>query len=160
MCQDAFTAKAGNDAAYLIGRGTNNMEFPITVKSITHQKPYSLRKQGGLAKVRPCAEECGGKTYLGFFLGELPEGTYASYHRGTGELSIGMTCNPAIFVPELNRIVYGYESWWSRIENESELKNITELDIENCWYVQALHAIVNAKAGEPDKNDVEGKWNG
>lgn len=114
------------------------IECPITVNKINQFEPHSLYKPGGLAKVRPCGEEYKGKTFLGFFLGELPQAPFVVYHQDAKELDVGTMSNPAIFVPALDRIVWGCESWWSRIENESDLKDITDSDIENCWYVKAF----------------------
>jgi hypothetical protein len=53
--------------------------------------------------------------------------------------------NPAIFVPELNKVIFGYESWWSEITTEEELNNvITDHTIENVWYVKLLKSMLNA----------------
>lgn len=120
----------------------NTIQYPITVKKITMEKPYSLYKQGGLAKVRPCGDEYENKTYLGFFLGELPTSSIARFSPNTGELTVGTVGNPAIFVPALNKIIYGYESWWSRIENEDDLKDISDSDIQNVWYVKAFREFM------------------
>lgn len=49
--------------------------------------------------------------------------------------------NPAIFVPEFNEIIWGIESWWSKIESPDDLKQVTDADIENAWYVKALKKI-------------------
>lgn len=131
------------------------IEYPIFVNKINTREPFSLYKPGGLAKVRPCDEKCGGKTYLGFFLGEMPHSTYAIYHKDTKELDIGADGNPAIFVPSLNRVVWGFESWWSRIEKEDDLKDITDSDIENCWYVKAFREFEKeARKSESKKEDV------
>ena len=116
----------------------SKIEFPIVVKRFIAQKPYSMYKCGGMAKVRPCGEEYRNKTYLGFFLGEITTGIYALYNKETQELTASCHGNPAIFVPELNKIIFGYESWWSRIESEEELREITDADIQNTWYVKAL----------------------
>lgn len=45
--------------------------------------------------------------------------------------------NPAIFVPDLNRVVWGMESWWGPIESKEKLHQITDEDISNVWYVKA-----------------------
>ena len=52
-----------------------------------------------------------------------------------------MATNPAIYVFDLQRIIFGAESWWSIIENQEELKDITDDDINNQWYVKALKAM-------------------
>jgi len=49
--------------------------------------------------------------------------------------------NPAIFVFDLNEIIFGYESWWGVIESEKQLKEITNDVIDNVWYVKALKQI-------------------
>lgn len=126
----------------------NTIQYPITVEKITFSEPYSLYKQGGLAKVRPCGDEYEDKTYLGFFLGELPTSSIARFSPNTGELTVGTVGNPAIFVPALNKIIYGYESWWSRIESEDDLKDISDSDIQNQWYVKAFRDFMRK-----DKNN-------
>lgn len=78
------------------------------------------------------------KTYLGFLLGDLPIGLYIRHSPETLELSCSTTGNPAIFAPELGKIIFGMESWWGRIKSEEELKDITDDDIENVWYVKML----------------------
>lgn len=117
------------------------IEFPITVNKINYSEAFSLYEMGGFAKVRPCGEEYENKTYLGLFLGELPTGPYVTYNAKDEELNVGMMCNPAIYVFDLNKIIYGYESWWSRIESENDLKGITDTDINNQWYVKALRYL-------------------
>lgn len=126
------------------------IKCPITVSKIEFREPYSRYKQGGLAKVRPCGEEYNGKTYLGFFLGEIATEAYCSYYSDTQELVVGCSGNPAIFVPELNKIIFGYESWWSRIENEEDLRDITNNDIENVWYVEAIKEIMQGEEPNAD----------
>ena len=32
--------------------------------------------------------------------------------------------NPGIFVPELGKIIYGCESWWSEIDNPEDLRDM------------------------------------
>lgn len=127
------------------------IEYPIKVSKINYSEAFSLYKMGGFAKVRPCAEEYGNKTFLGLFLGELPTRTYVTYNRESEELKVGMLSNPAIYVFDLNKIIYGYESWWSRIESENDLKDITDIDINNQWYVKVLKSLTDTpteKGGE------------
>ena len=71
-------------------------------------------------------------------MGDLPLTNYISYQEETKELNVSVSCNPAIFVPELKKIIFGMESWWGRIENADELKEITNDDIDNVWYVKLL----------------------
>ena len=121
----------------------SSIQFPITVNSVEVRKPYSLHKVGGLAKVRPCGDEYAGKTYLGIFLGDLPDGAYATYNEESGVITVGCSGNPAIFVPELNKIIWGCESWWSRIESQDAFKEISDADIQNTWYVKMLHELAS-----------------
>jgi hypothetical protein len=117
------------------------IEYPITVTEIDVKefdgKLLYHENVGKLAKVRPCGEEYGGKTYLGIFLGDIPHSPHISHNPETGMLQIRAYCNPAIFVPNLNKIVWGMESWWSVVENENDLdKEITDELIQNQWYVR------------------------
>lgn len=59
-----------------------------------------------------------------------------------------MATNPAIYVFDLQRIIFGAESWWSIIENPEELKDITDDDINSQWYVKALKAMHNEEPEE------------
>lgn len=120
------------------------IEYPIEVSKINkNTELYSLEKGyiGKFVKIAPCGEEHKGKTYLGLFLGDLPMDISVSHNPTTKELNLGYFANPAIFVFELNKIVFGAESWWGVIETEDELKEITPDDINNVWYVKALKAM-------------------
>ena len=79
------------------------------------------------------------------FLGELPIGQNISYNRKSQVLDISFRNNPAIFVFELNKIIYGIESWWGIIETENDLKDISDQDINNIWYVKALNSLSGNK---------------
>jgi len=99
-------------------------------------------KTGDLVRIRPCAEEHEGETYLGIFIGDAATGIA---HRcgEDGIVKASMSgYNPAILIPELGKVVYGYESWWGVIESEEELDRlITDETIANVWYVKALKAM-------------------
>lgn len=126
------------------------IEYPITVSKI-NQKFWEYWKDkdcGQLVKIRPCGKEYGNKTYLGFLLGDLPFMLYITHNPETLELSCSTTGNPAIFVPELGKIIFGMESWWGRIKSEEELKDITDDDIENVWYAKMLKGIVGVKEND------------
>lgn len=122
------------------------IEYPIEVSKINRNTElYSLQENyiGKFVKIAPCTKEHRGKTYLGLFLGDLPLDISVSYNPATKELNLGYLTNPAIFVFEINKIVFGTESWWGIIETEDELKEITQADIDNVWYVKALKAMSN-----------------
>lgn len=117
------------------------IEYPITVSEIENDfgDNFSLGHEiGCLVAVRPCGEEYGNKTFCGFLLGDLPIYNHITFNSETGELHVFPHRNPAIFVPELKKIVYGCESWWHEITSVEELKDISDSDIDNTWYVQLL----------------------
>jgi len=115
--------------------------------SFNHYKEikYSDRKSidthncGKPVRIRSCRKEHGDKTYFGVLLGSAARGMSHSIDDDnivTAEMSM---FNPIIFIPELNDIVYGCESWWGEIGNEEELKKlITDDVIGNVWYVKLL----------------------
>lgn len=136
------------------------IEFPITVKEIkndplyrNHNKPNGLfgEKCGTMVSVRPCGEEYGNKTYLGILLGDLPLDIQVMYSSKTEVLEIMSFNNPAIFVPDLKQIIWGCGSWWSEIENEEQLRQISDNDIQNVWYVKALKAMQGTKDNPPSE---------
>lgn len=123
------------------------IEYPIEVSKINaneDKNEYIDSRTGRFAKIRPCGEEYEGKTYLGLYLGEIPVGHRVSHNPDTKELNVSFNNNPAIFVFDLNKIVYGMESWWGIIESVEDLKEITNDDIENVWYVKALKELSNS----------------
>ncbi len=123
------------------------IEYPIEVSKINtnnNKGSYRDRQVGKFAKISPCGDEYCGKTYLGLYLGNLPVGHSISHNPENKELSVSFSNNPAIFVFDLNKIVYGMESWWGIIESEEDLKEITESDIDNVWYVKALKELANS----------------
>ena len=126
------------------------IEYPIQVNSIKCDKMKQLMmgRAGSLVKIRPCNKEYGDKTYLGLYLGNQPWSQTVSYNKELGELTVGMATNPAIYVFDLQRIIFGAESWWSIIENPEELKDITDDDINSQWYVKALKAMHNDEPEE------------
>jgi len=117
------------------------IQYPITVTSIENNsdKHYSLYKCGQPVKVRHCVDNKEDKTYFGILLGDLPYMATCGFDKKTGTLTIRSMDNPAIFVPKLNKVVYGCESWWMRIETyEDANKAISDDDIENNWYIKLL----------------------
>lgn len=102
------------------------IEYPIEVSSIELADGVNLYKNsvGRIVRIKPCLEETEGKEYLGIFLGEMFSFNAVSYKRQEKHLVINPVLNPAIYIPELKRIVYGYESWWSFMEDEEETQHI------------------------------------
>jgi hypothetical protein len=101
--------------------------------------------------VRPCGEKYGNKTYLGILLGEFPLSQIVWFDKETADLTVAMSMqNPAIFVPDLNEIVWGCASFWRKIKSAEDLKAITDADIQNVWYVRALKELSQAEAERAD----------
>lgn len=97
---------------------------------------------GDVVGVRPVDPELNNKTFLGVLLGEIALYPSVSYQADEQSLIVRMgSYNPAIFIPELNRVVFGIESWWGKIQSEDQLHQITDEDITNVWYVKALKQL-------------------
>lgn len=108
------------------------IEYPITVQKIVNKKidtKETDHKCGCFCEVRPCGEEYQGKSFVGVYLGQFPIMIYSSFNKKTGILKNSTLKNPAIFVPKLRKIVYGYESWWRMIQSEEDLNSVMEKDI-------------------------------
>lgn len=116
------------------------IEFPLTIQGIDYQDfGEYLRRDLTPVSVRPCDSK---ETYLGFLLGDMGYDAYAYYKPDSGRLAVGLMTNPAIFVPDLGRVVWGFESWWSRISSMDDVRAITDKDISGQWYVQLLRTLL------------------
>jgi hypothetical protein len=127
------------------------IEYPIEVSKIiqnTDKSGFRDEDIGKFVRISPCGKEYQEKTYLGLYLGELPVGFQITHNSETKELKVSFNINPAMFVFDLNKIIYGCESWWGFIESENDLKAITDADIENVWYVKALKMLSKGKESE------------
>ena len=110
------------------------------IKDINHPEQRDVLNQRGagkLVKIRPCGDEYGDKTYLGIYLGDMALGSSVSIEDDKIQCNLTFH-NPAIFVPELKKTIFGCESWWGEIKSEEELKEITDEDIDNTFYVALL----------------------
>lgn len=117
---------------------------------------FHKRDIGNLVRVRPCGDEYGGRTYLGIMLGEAALGT--SMHLSDDDNAVQLKhthYNPAMYVPELNDIIYGCGSWWSEIESEEDLRDITDERINNTWYVKLLKDLHHEKCISREKGEGE-----
>ena len=136
---DEYTYKNGPDTCSLFD--SKYIKYPIKVSGIQKPKEPGIiqdKKAMNLVGIMPCDEKYNKKTFLGIYLGDISCGICISHNRITEELEILNDYNPAIYVPELNKIVWGYESYWYKIDSEEKLKNITDDDINNTWYVKLL----------------------
>lgn len=124
------------------------IEYPITVNKIENDFGDSKglgHEIGVPVKIRPCGNEYDKKTYFGIYLGDLPVSNFVMYNKGTGNLSILPHRNPAIYVPELKKIIYGCESWWCEIKDEEDIKEITDDDINGQWYVRLAKGLLKGE---------------
>lgn len=123
-----------------------------TKETVVDEENKVIRKtseSGVPVKIRPCGKEYGDKTYFGILIGDVALGISESVKKeNPGILHIKRSFyNPAIFVPELNEVIYGCGSWWCEIESEEELnKLITDELINDIWYVKMLNSINDAKS--------------
>lgn len=112
-----------------------------TLKELAHpnnkvlQEGLMSSKLGTLVKIRPVDDEYKDKTFVGFYLGELATSFTISITDDKIQLNFAGH-NPAIFVPDLGKIIYGYESWWGKIDSIDDLKSITDKDIDDIWYMK------------------------
>lgn len=114
------------------------IEYPIQVNSIETEKLEGIRMyaSGCLVQIKPCAKKYNGKTYLGLYLGDLPWMNNISYDEDAKILNVGTINNPAIYVFALKKILFGAESWWCKIDSPEDMKDISEEEIDDTWYVK------------------------
>lgn len=125
------------------------LEFPLTVQGIELRGCMPpMREVGKLVRVRLCDDD---KTYLGVYLGELARAPMAYTRSDSQNLIVSLYQNPALYVPALSRIVWGDESWWSIIESEDDLRDISNDDIASQWYVRLAEKLFS----QEDKNNGE-----
>lgn len=120
----------------------------VVAQVLMHTDPYHAEpirtgwRKPCWVKIRPCAEIYEDKTYLGIYIGEVAQGFTTAYNPETEDLMIGFSSfNPGIFVPALEKVIYGNASWWGALKTPEDLKEITDGDINDVWYMQALKAL-------------------
>lgn len=136
------------------------IKFPIEVTGIDFNVKIGVgskavfggldgRSPGDFVAIRSCRQEHGDKTRLGMLIGYVPIHAGASYDKEKKRLKFDLTGdNPAIYVFDLKEVVLGCESWWGPIEDEKHLREITNDDINNVWYVKALKAMAEKNKQE------------
>lgn len=116
------------------------IEFPLTVQGIEVEKPRYWDVEFTPVRVRPCGEN---KTYFGILLGYFPWVIKPKYKKSDGKLIISTISNPCILLPEQKKIVFGAECWWSKIKDMDDVSDITDIDIDNQWYIKLLKDIAD-----------------
>lgn len=138
-------------------------QFPMTINDITinpdscaiETDGLGSKRVGKLVSVRPCGEEYNKRTYLGIYIGDAAT-SISTIKNDDNTLTLKMTAhNPAIFVPELKKVIYGCESWWGVIKSAEDLKNISDADINNVWYVKALKGLTETESVESNPQPTE-----
>lgn len=114
------------------------IETPLTISDFSVSQPEYRSACMVPVRIRPCDED---KTFFGVLLGYFPRNTMVRFVRDTQELQISTVTNPAIFVPEKQKIYFGDESWWSRIEPGEAFPEITDEEISGQWYIRALREM-------------------
>ena len=126
----------------------SDIEFPLVeVSAIEFKRKNRLDTSsnvGAWVAVRPAS---GTETYLGVYLGDFIVECFPSYNLKNKKISLFPHSNPAMWVPDLNRVVWGYESWWRVIKSPESLRQITDGDIHNVWYVKALKDMTASGEG-------------
>ena len=125
------------------------VEWPVSSVQgvVVRQLPpllTSIVKTGSPVAVRLAGEQ-DKRTHLGVYLGDLSRGHTSVFDVQENKFFVVLTSNPAMWVPALGRVVWGDESWWGEVESPEQLKQITDEDIANVWYVRALREQFEAK---------------
>ncbi len=114
---------------------------PLTVQSVRIEVQGFKKIPCKYVAVRPVGENPENKTYLGILLGECSIMALGMYNIEKQEIFVNDRLNPMIFIPDLMKVVLGVESWWDIIDKPEDLKQITDADIQNVWYVKALREM-------------------
>jgi hypothetical protein len=135
-------------------QGTTKFSTPLTINSIRIQTVAFKKEQPcKYVAVRPVDDE---KTYIGILIGEATLSGGGLYNIENQEIFMYHILNPVIFIPDLMRVVSGIESWWDFIKKPKDLRQITDVDIQNVWYVKALKSMHkdSVKTGRRCSNEV------
>jgi hypothetical protein len=108
---------------------------------------HDMTPVGTFVSVRPCDDK---KSYLGIYLGDLQVTPMVAHSPKSETLFVNCSTNPAMWVPDLMKVVWGQGSWWGPVESEEHLRKITDADINNVWYVKALKALTEADQEDPE----------
>ena len=121
------------------------LEFPRMVADINYEEPKYYGNTLTPARIRLCEDN---KTYFGIYLGNLPRYLSTELDPKTNELTVKTVTNAGIYVPAKKKIYFGDESWWSLIEPDDPVEDITDEDISGQWYVKMLKEISKEEQSE------------
>jgi hypothetical protein len=126
-------------------KDVKKIDPPLTVQSVRIEVAGFNKFPCKYVAIRPCGDNPDNKTYLGILLGECSIRTMGMYNIEKQEIIVKDRLNPMIFIPDLMKVVLGVESWWDTIDKPEDLKQITDADIQNVWYVKALKEMEEKK---------------
>jgi hypothetical protein len=125
------------------------IQYPCELQGIVWRpdtRPIFDDRSHAWVQVRPCGAEYEGKTFLGVHIGDIARGCSCALDQ-SGYLHLGYALhNPLIWIPERRKTVMGSESWWGPLKSPDDLQEITDLDIENVWYVRAMRDLAKPPA--------------
>jgi hypothetical protein len=126
------------------------------LKEVRHPEGKILdqRLTGQLVRIRPCAKEYQDKTYVGIYLGDMATGTSVSIKDDVIGCDFSGS-NPAIYVPAIKKVIFGYESWWGEITDEKDVTNITDEAIDQTWYVKILREMIGTEKEEKEEENKQ-----
>lgn len=152
---DIFSDDKGKQALAQLKSKLRKVLFKLKatqVKQVSYSddKPYKPnRGNSHLVRVRPVGEEYKEKTFIGFYIGDIALSTGLSIEDDS-IFAFPAMHNPAIYVPELKKVIFGAESWWGEIKSEQQLNDITDGDIDNVWYVKMWKELHHKKQDKFD----------
>ena len=122
---------------------SDEFKFPMEISAIKVQgfngATQGMHKAGSMVRIRPVNSE---KTYLGLYLGDMTREIMLARGGKSKVLMLTDRSNPAIWVFDLKKIVWGDSSWWGVVEKDEDIERlISDSDIQNVWYVKALKAM-------------------
>lgn len=99
------------------------LKWKVSLQSLNMNKDVVLKNDsvidqrgcGTPVRISPCGAEYEGKTYDGILLGDIALSISASISNKKMTVKYSFY-NPAIYVPELKKVIFGCESWWSRVK--------------------------------------------
>lgn len=128
------------------------IEYPVPISAVDVEISMASRnlKPGTPVAVRLAGSD--DRTYFGIYLAEMPvsfaDAVAIGLHVATHLLRVSSSSNPAMFVPDLGRVVWGLESWWTKIESEAHLRAITDDEISKALYVQLIKSLAARESKE------------
>lgn len=95
-------------------------------------------KSGTAVAVAPLAPAYGNKSYFGIYIGKVATAPDTSYEADSKLLIVkNGPYTPAILIPEINEIVYGYDCYWTVITGKKHL-TLVNINGDLPWYMKSF----------------------